>query len=64
VAAEVYGELAGFIAAGQLHSRVQAVFPLSQIRQAITAAASRERNGKIIIVPPADWRRPPETIKD
>jgi NADPH:quinone reductase-like Zn-dependent oxidoreductase len=48
---EIYGELSSFIAGGQLKGRVHAVYPLSQIRQAIAAAASGERHGKIIIVP-------------
>ncbi len=48
---EVYRELAGYIASGQLHGRIQAIYPLSQIRQAIAAAMERERVGKILIVP-------------
>jgi NADPH:quinone reductase-like Zn-dependent oxidoreductase len=48
---EIYGELASFMAGGQLKGRIQAVYPLSRIRQAIAAAASGERDGKIIIVP-------------
>lgn len=51
--AEIYGELAGYIAVGKLRSRIQAVYPLAQIREAINAAAAGERDGKIMVVPKA-----------
>ena len=47
----VFGELAKLIAAGKLKARVQATFDVSQIKQAVAAAAAGERDGKILIVP-------------
>jgi NADPH:quinone reductase-like Zn-dependent oxidoreductase len=48
---KVFGELTQLIASGKLHTRVAATYDLSQIKQAVAAAASGERNGKILIVP-------------
>lgn len=48
---KVFGELTQLITAGKLKARVAATFNLSQIKQAIAAAASGERDGKILIVP-------------
>lgn len=48
---QIFGELAGLVAAGQLSARVQSRFPISQIKQAVSAAAAGERDGKILIVP-------------
>jgi NADPH:quinone reductase-like Zn-dependent oxidoreductase len=45
------GELAQLIATGRLHTRVQATYDVSEIKQAVAAAASGERSGKILIVP-------------
>ena len=47
----VFGELAKLIATGKLTARVQATYDVSQIKQAVAAAAAGERNGKILIVP-------------
>ena len=47
----VFGELAKLIATGKLRARVQATFDVSQIKDAIAAAAAGERDGKILIVP-------------
>ncbi len=47
----VFGELAKLISTGKLKARVQATFDVSQIKEAIAAAASGERDGKILIVP-------------
>ena len=44
------GELAGLIAQGKLHAPIQATYEVAQIKQAITAAASGERSGKVLIV--------------
>jgi len=48
---KVFGELTQLIASGKLHTRVAATYDLSQIKQAVAAAASGERDGKILIVP-------------
>ncbi len=48
---KVFGELTQLIASGKLHTRVAATYDLSQIQQAVAAAASGERDGKILIVP-------------
>ncbi|WP_137820670.1 zinc-dependent alcohol dehydrogenase family protein [Pseudomonas sp. 2FG] len=48
---QVFGELTQLIAGGQLKTRVAATYDISQIKEAVAAAASGERNGKILIVP-------------
>ncbi|MBS7663213.1 zinc-dependent alcohol dehydrogenase family protein [Pseudomonas lalucatii] len=48
---QVFGELTQLIAGGKLHARVAATYDVSQIKQAVAAAASGERDGKILIVP-------------
>ena len=48
---KVFGEVAGLIAQGKLHARVQATYPLERIREAVAAAAAGEREGKILVVP-------------
>ena len=47
----VYSELAGYIAEGRMHAAVEATYPLSQIKEAVTHAARGERNGKVILLP-------------
>jgi NADPH:quinone reductase-like Zn-dependent oxidoreductase len=47
----VFGELAKLIATGKLKARVQATYDISQIKEAVTAAAAGEREGKILMVP-------------
>ncbi len=47
----VMGEIAKLIATGKLHTRVHATYDVSQIKDAVRAAASGERSGKILIVP-------------
>ncbi len=47
----VFGEVAKLVATGQLKSRVQATYDVSQIKEAVAAAAAGERNGKILLVP-------------
>ncbi|HLD68575.1 MAG TPA: zinc-dependent alcohol dehydrogenase family protein [Pseudomonas sp.] len=44
-------ELAGLIAVGTLSTPIQATYDVSQIKEAITAAAAGERQGKILITP-------------
>ncbi|WP_332824546.1 zinc-dependent alcohol dehydrogenase family protein [Ramlibacter sp.] len=48
---QLFGELTQLIASGKLHTRVAATYDLSQIKEAVAAAASGERAGKILIVP-------------
>ena len=50
---QVFGEVAKLIATGKLHTRIQATFDVSQIKEAVAAAAQGERDGKILIVPKA-----------
>ncbi|HUO70122.1 MAG TPA: zinc-dependent alcohol dehydrogenase family protein [Solirubrobacteraceae bacterium] len=45
------GELAGLIATGKLHAPVQATYDVSEIKDAVAAAARGGRSGKILIVP-------------
>jgi NADPH:quinone reductase-like Zn-dependent oxidoreductase len=52
----LFGELAMLVAAGELSARVHATYPLEQIKDAIAAAASGERVGKIVLVPTATPR--------
>ena len=47
----LYAELTGLIASGKLHARVQATFPVEHIAQALVAATTSGRNGKILVVP-------------
>jgi mitochondrial enoyl-[acyl-carrier protein] reductase / trans-2-enoyl-CoA reductase len=47
----LYGELTALIAAGTLHARVHAVYPVERIREAVAAAAAGERDGKILVGP-------------
>ena len=47
----LYGDLAKRIAGGELHARVHATFPVERIKDAVTAAAAGERDGKIVITP-------------
>jgi NADPH:quinone reductase-like Zn-dependent oxidoreductase len=47
----VLGEVAKLVATGQLKARVAATYDVSQIKEAVAAAAAGERDGKILIVP-------------
>lgn len=47
----VFGEVATLIAQGVLHARVQETYPVERIREAVAAAASGARDGKILVVP-------------
>lgn len=48
---KVFAELTQLIASGKLKARVAATYDISQIKEAVAAAASGERDGKILIVP-------------
>lgn len=47
----VFGELIQLIAGGKLKTRIAATYDVSQIKQAVAAAAAGERGGKILVVP-------------
>ena len=44
-------EIAALIATGKLHAPIQATYDVSEIKDAVAAATSGERSGKILIVP-------------
>lgn len=48
---KVFGELVQLIASGKLKTRIAATYDVSQIKDAVKAAASGEREGKILVVP-------------
>lgn len=50
----LYGELTKLLATGQLKARIHATYPVEQIKEAIAAAATGERDGKVLIVPKHD----------
>ena len=47
----VFGEIATLIASGALAASVQETFPLSRIKDAVAAASTGGRSGKILLVP-------------
>lgn len=47
----LFGELTELIANGKLRARIAATYDLTQIREAVAAAAGGERDGKVLIVP-------------
>ena len=47
----MFGELTQLIASGKLKARIAATYSVAQIKEAVAAAASGERDGKILIVP-------------
>ena len=47
----VFGEIGKLIATGKLKTRIQATYDVTEIKQAVEAAAAGERDGKILIVP-------------
>jgi mitochondrial enoyl-[acyl-carrier protein] reductase / trans-2-enoyl-CoA reductase len=49
--ARLFGELASMVAAGTLHARVHATYGLDRIKQAVEAAASPGRSGKVLVLP-------------
>ncbi|MEP2783076.1 MAG: zinc-dependent alcohol dehydrogenase family protein [Pseudoruegeria sp.] len=48
---EVYGTLISMVAQGQLSAKVDAVYPLVQLDQAISHASKSGRDGKVLIAP-------------
>lgn len=50
----LFGELVRLIATGALHARIQATYGIDEIKDAIAAAASGERDGKIVLLPNGD----------
>jgi NADPH:quinone reductase-like Zn-dependent oxidoreductase len=44
-------EIAGLIATGRLHAPIQATYDVSEIKDAVAAAADTGRSGKILVVP-------------
>ncbi len=47
----VIGEIASLIATGKLHAPIHATYDVSEIKEAVAAATSGGRSGKILIVP-------------
>jgi NADPH:quinone reductase-like Zn-dependent oxidoreductase len=47
----VFAEVGGLIATGKLMAKVQATYPIADVAKAVAAAASGERDGKIVLVP-------------
>ncbi len=45
----LYGELTQLVASGALHARIHATYPVERIREAVAAASTGERDGKILI---------------
>ena len=48
---KLYGELTKLIAEGKLKGKVHATYTVDKIKEAVAAANSGERDGKILIVP-------------
>jgi NADPH:quinone reductase-like Zn-dependent oxidoreductase len=48
---KLFAELVTLIASGRLRAQVQAAYGIDEIRQAVAAAASGERSGKILVLP-------------
>lgn len=47
----IVGETAGLISTGKLHAPIEAAYDVSDVKDAVAAAASGGRSGKILIVP-------------
>lgn len=47
----IVGEIAGLIATGKLHAPIDATYDVRDVKDAVAAAASGGRSGKILIVP-------------
>lgn len=47
---EVFANITGLVASGQLSAPIHACYPVSDIKAAVAAAAAGERHGKIILV--------------
>jgi NADPH:quinone reductase-like Zn-dependent oxidoreductase len=46
-----FAELVALIASGRLRAQVQSTYGIDKIRQAVAAAASGERSGKVLLLP-------------
>ena len=46
----LYAELTQLVASGALHARIHATYPVDRIRDAVAAANTGERDGKILVV--------------
>jgi NADPH:quinone reductase-like Zn-dependent oxidoreductase len=49
-----YGKVIPLIASGVLKANVDSRFSVADVKQAVTRAAERGRNGKVLIVPSVD----------
>jgi trans-2-enoyl-CoA reductase len=49
-----FGQIIPLVASGALKANVDSRFTVSEIKQAVTRAAQRGRNGKVLIVPNAN----------
>ena len=49
----VYEELRGYIVDGRLHAKVDATYPLDQVKNALAHAMQDGRNGKVVLLPNA-----------
>jgi trans-2-enoyl-CoA reductase len=47
----IVGEIAGLVATGKLHAPIEATYDVRDVKDAVAAAASGGRSGKILIVP-------------
>ncbi len=54
VRSKVFGELVALIAAGKLHAKVEATYGIDAIKDAVAAAATGGRSGKILLLPNGD----------
>jgi trans-2-enoyl-CoA reductase len=48
---QLVDELAGLITTGKLHAPIHATYDVSDIKEAVAAAASGGRSGKILVMP-------------
>ena len=49
----VYDELRSYIVDGRLHVKVDATYPLDQVKNAVAHAMRDGRNGKVVLLPNA-----------
>jgi trans-2-enoyl-CoA reductase len=49
----VYDELAGYIAEGRMHAKIEATYPIARIKNAVAHAMQGGRDGKVMILPNA-----------
>ena len=46
----VFGKITKYIIEGKLHTPIHAEYPVSEIKQAVAAAAEGGRDGKVLVV--------------